>query len=139
MAVGEELTEKMKARVGTAARPLRRAALGLAVIGYAVFLALNTAPIAGGADSSGYLNSARLLAEGRWTASPRPIGAFAREIAAARYRHSARIQGRPRLPGLAPTCPPGCRFTSQRRGASSAGMRRPWSCSSRRRSPGFLS
>jgi len=55
----------MKARIDTAARPLQWAALGLAVIGYAVFLALNVAPIAGGSDSSGYLNSARLITEGR--------------------------------------------------------------------------
>ena len=69
----------MKADTNTTARVLQQAALGLAVVAYAVFLVLNSAPIAGGADSSGYLNSARLLAEGRWTASPRPIGTLPRE------------------------------------------------------------
>ncbi len=36
----------------------------LLLAGYAIFLALNTSTVAGGADSSGYLNSARLLASG---------------------------------------------------------------------------
>jgi hypothetical protein len=36
----------------------------LALVGYALFLAANTTVVAGGSDSSGYLNSARLLASG---------------------------------------------------------------------------
>ena len=48
----------------TAPRWLRWAAL-LALAGYAVFLARNAAVVAGGSDSSGYLNSARLFAQGR--------------------------------------------------------------------------
>ncbi len=38
----------------------------LALAGYAFFLARNSAIVAGGSDSSGYLNSARLLAGGRF-------------------------------------------------------------------------
>lgn len=37
----------------------------LALAGYGVFLVRNTAVVAGGSDSSGYLNSARLLADGK--------------------------------------------------------------------------
>lgn len=37
----------------------------LALLGYALFLGVRTTAVAGGSDSSGYLNSARLLAEGR--------------------------------------------------------------------------
>lgn len=37
----------------------------LALLGYAIFIWQNTAVVAGGADSSGYFNSARLFAEGR--------------------------------------------------------------------------
>jgi hypothetical protein len=39
--------------------------------GYAVFLGLNYSSVAGGADSSGYMNSARLLASGRLAADLR--------------------------------------------------------------------
>lgn len=46
-----------------ASRPLL-AVLLLALAAYAVFLARYTTTVAGGADSSGYLNSARLLASG---------------------------------------------------------------------------
>ena len=41
---------------------------GIALAGYATFLALNFSNVAAGADSSGYLNSARLLASGQLTA-----------------------------------------------------------------------
>lgn len=47
-----------------APRPLRILFL-LALAAYAVFLAANATNAAGGSDSSGYLNSARLLASGR--------------------------------------------------------------------------
>lgn len=47
-----------------AARPLR-ILLFLALAAYAVFLAAHATSVAGGSDSSGYLNSARLLASGR--------------------------------------------------------------------------
>lgn len=43
----------------------------VALAGYAVFLGWNFSPYAGGADSSGYLNSARLLATGQLAAEPR--------------------------------------------------------------------
>jgi hypothetical protein len=77
------------------------------VIGYAVFLALNTAPIAGGADSSGYLNSARLIAEGRWTASPRPIGTLSRETLPPGIDRPLGFRPARDSPELAPTYPPG--------------------------------
>ena len=44
---------------------------GAALALYAVFLGANFSPYAGGADSSGYLNSARLLAAGSFGAEPR--------------------------------------------------------------------
>lgn len=47
--------------------------LWLLLAGYAVFLACNFAPIAAGADSGGYLGSARLLAEGRLRGTLRVI------------------------------------------------------------------
>ncbi len=42
------------------------------VIGYALFLRRYTSPYAGGSDSSGYLNSAALLLQGRLT-TPKPV------------------------------------------------------------------
>lgn len=58
-----------------AARPRRRAVwfavVGLALALYGLFLARHFSSVAGGADSSGYLNSARLLAAGRFAAEPR--------------------------------------------------------------------
>jgi len=48
----------------------------LLLAGYAVFLGLNTSTVAGGADSSGYLNSARLLASGHRQADLRLPAAF---------------------------------------------------------------
>jgi hypothetical protein len=47
-------------------RAWKRLAL-LALLGFGVYLALHFALVAGGADSSGYLNSAKALAEGRLT------------------------------------------------------------------------
>jgi hypothetical protein len=41
------------------------------LLGYAVFLGLNFSPVAGGSDSSGYLNAAQLLARGELTAPQR--------------------------------------------------------------------
>jgi hypothetical protein len=41
------------------------------LLGYAVFLGLNFSPVAGGSDSSGYLNAAQLLANGHLTGSLR--------------------------------------------------------------------
>ena len=43
----------------------------VALLGYAAFLGLNFSPFAGGSDSSGYLNAAKLLARGQLTAPPR--------------------------------------------------------------------
>ena len=52
-------------------RALPSLLLLMAVI-YAVFLWREGSSCAGGADSSGYMNSARLLGEGRWSAPMRP-------------------------------------------------------------------
>jgi 4-amino-4-deoxy-L-arabinose transferase-like glycosyltransferase len=51
---------------------------------YAVFLGWNFSPYAGGADSSGYLNSARLLATGNLGAEPRIPAEFGPEERAIR-------------------------------------------------------
>lgn len=48
-----------------------RVLAGGALDGYIVFLAPKTTAVAGGSDSSGYLNSARLLAAGRLQAELR--------------------------------------------------------------------
>ncbi len=45
----------------------------LLLLGYGIFIGMNFSDVAGGADSSGYFNSARLLAKGRLTADYRPI------------------------------------------------------------------
>ncbi|MDP3073359.1 MAG: glycosyltransferase family 39 protein [Opitutaceae bacterium] len=55
-------------------RPARIVGAGLGILAlllYGGWLAANFSPFAGGADSSGYLNSARLLAAGRLTAEAR--------------------------------------------------------------------
>jgi hypothetical protein len=44
--------------------------------GYAVFLGENFAPVAAGADSGGYLNSARLLAQGRLSTPLRTVAEY---------------------------------------------------------------
>jgi len=48
-------------------------ALVVCLVGYAVFLGANFAPVAAGADSGGYFNSARLLTEGRLTSTLRVV------------------------------------------------------------------
>lgn len=49
------------------------AAIVLVVLAYTVFLVRHISPHAGGADSSGYLHSARLLSRGELTAPARPV------------------------------------------------------------------
>ncbi len=49
----------------------------LALIGYGIFLGVNHAPVAAGADSGGYLGSARLLSEGKLVTTLRTIPEFA--------------------------------------------------------------
>jgi hypothetical protein len=59
-----------------ASPPWGRAAGGLVVLFlglYAIFLAKNVAAVAGGSDSSGYMNQARLMAYGRVHVQPRTI------------------------------------------------------------------
>ncbi len=53
--------------------PLAGLVLAAALLGYGWFIYQDGAPYAGGADSSGYLNSARLLASGRLADSVRTV------------------------------------------------------------------
>ncbi len=48
----------------------------LLLAGYAVFVGMNHAPVAAGADSGGYLGSARLLTEGHFTTPMRTVPEF---------------------------------------------------------------
>ena len=59
-------------------RPSRLRRLGmsitlLGIVAYLGFLAIHISPHAGGSDSSGYLNSARLLAQGKFFAPVRSL------------------------------------------------------------------
>jgi 4-amino-4-deoxy-L-arabinose transferase-like glycosyltransferase len=75
---------------------------------YALFLGWNFSPYAGGADSSGYLNSARLLAAGELAAEPRIPAEFGPEERAVRQHFQPQgfvpFAGNPRL---SPTYPVG--------------------------------
>lgn len=59
------------------APPWRRVAFGtmvaVGIIWYAAFLSRYIAPYAGGSDSSGYLNNARILSTGKFFTSPRTL------------------------------------------------------------------
>lgn len=50
-----------------------RVVVAIVVLGYGFFLARHVSPHAAGSDSSGYFNSARLLAHGQLFAHPRPL------------------------------------------------------------------
>ncbi|MSU23368.1 MAG: hypothetical protein EXS32_06030 [Opitutus sp.] len=83
--------------------------LGLGALAiYAVFLALNTTVAAGGSDSSGYLNSARLLAAGQWQTELRTPPEFGPQAKLNRLQFIAQgfyvYEGNP---WLAPTYPTG--------------------------------
>ena len=71
---------------------------------YALFLAVNSSNVAGGADSSGYLNSARLLASGRLTAELRTPPEFGPQLQLRRMQFQphgfAPVEG---IPGISPT------------------------------------
>lgn len=73
----------------------------IALVIYAVFLAWNFSAVAGGADSSGYLNSARLLAAGQLTAELRTPPEFGPQTALRRDQFQpqgfAPFDGNPRL------------------------------------------
>lgn len=75
---------------------------------YALFLGWNFSPYAGGADSSGYLNSARLLAGGELAAEPRIPAEFGPEERVIRQHFQPHgfvpFEGNPRL---SPTYPVG--------------------------------
>ena len=81
---------------------------GLALLGYALFLAANTTVVAGGSDSSGYLNSARLLAAGRLQTDLRVPAEFGPVTPANRAHFSpAGFNHFPGNPHLAPVYPTG--------------------------------
>ncbi len=62
-------------------RPVLVGLLLAGIAGYAAFLWRHVSPYAGGSDPSGYLNSARLLSEGRFFTEPRILPGFtAREF-----------------------------------------------------------
>ena len=93
------------------AGPVRRLGrwLGAGVLAlYALFLGWNFSPYAGGADSSGYLNSARLLAAGEFAAEPRIPAEFGPEERVIRQHFQPHgfvpFDGNPRL---SPTYPVG--------------------------------
>lgn len=73
----------------------------IALVFYAVFLGRNFAGVAGGADSSGYLNSARLLAAGELTAELRTPPEFGPQASLQRNQFQpqgfAPFEGNPRL------------------------------------------
>ena len=77
----------------------------LALIGYGVFLAVNSPAAAGGADSSGYLNRARLFAAGRLTTPLRTVPEWGR-LPAEHLRPLGFMTG-PDGRTLAPTYPMG--------------------------------
>lgn len=84
-------------------------ALGLAALVYAALLAWHCGAVAGGADSSGYLNHARLLSEGRLRTPVRAVvGAPALGLSAFAYMP---LGFTPADPGdatnMVPTYPPG--------------------------------
>ena len=56
---------------------LRRPTLAALALAYAAFIYLHGSPFAAGSDSSGYLNSARLLARGEFTAPIRTLPSLA--------------------------------------------------------------
>lgn len=81
--------------------------LALCFIGYAAFLARNSASYAGGADSSGYFNSARLLGEGRFFGTVRmPAGHRHDEFGLGAFMPLGFILDE-QLPHIAPTYPTG--------------------------------
>lgn len=80
----------------------------LALAAYAVFLARNTTVAAGGSDSSGYLNSARLLASGRLQSELRVPPEFGAGETLNRAHFTPNgFFPHPNNPHLPPTYPPG--------------------------------
>lgn len=81
---------------------------GLALVAYALFLATYTTVVAGGSDSSGYLNSARLLAHGELQTELRVPAEFGAIPDANRAHFSpAGFNQFPGNPHLAPVYPTG--------------------------------
>lgn len=83
-------------------------AAAVALLAYGVFLFWHTSPIAGGSDQSGYLNSARLMAEGRLQDEQRIPAEFGTPAQLPRHHFMplgyVALQENPKLP---PTYAPG--------------------------------
>ncbi len=79
----------------------------VALAAYAVFLSVNTTVVAGGADSSGYLNSARLLAAGQLQTELRIPAEFPPSTVSRRHFSPQGFNLFPDNPHLAPTYPTG--------------------------------
>ena len=80
--------------------PRRWMCLGLFLLAaYGVFLGLHASVVAGGSDTSGYLNSARLLASGRLQDEERIPAEFGAPATFPRH-HLARIQIQQKIPSL---------------------------------------
>jgi len=107
------MTEPPHPKISTttthARRSRRLVLLGLlALAAYGVFLGINASVVAGGADQSGYLNSARLLAEGRLQSELRVPAEFGPHSALPRHHFMPLgFDVRPHNPNLAPTYPVG--------------------------------
>jgi len=77
----------------------------VALLGYGVFLGINFAPVAGGSDSSGYLNAARLLADGRLTTPQRDLSGLV--VSTRLQLQPLGFTSEPALSRLVPTYPLG--------------------------------
>ncbi len=83
------------------------AAVVLLAGGYAWFLRIHVSPFAGGADSSGYLNSAALLRDGRFTAPVRPLPGLSDAASDVLGQEPLGFVIRPGSSMMSPSYPPG--------------------------------
>jgi len=90
--------------------PWRRAAAGVTLLclaAYALILALNVGAVAGGSDSSGYMNGARLLAAGRVHVAPRTVAGLPASSVAPFLYIPLGFKPAPNGDGMVPTYPSG--------------------------------
>lgn len=88
-------------------RHLPRLLVLLALVAYGILLAQNMGAYAGGSDSSGYMNHARLLGEGHVHATPRPIPELPASDAPDWLYSALGFKPAPVGPGVVPTYPAG--------------------------------
>ncbi|HEY0862483.1 MAG TPA: hypothetical protein VGD97_00120 [Lacunisphaera sp.] len=81
--------------------------LVVAAIAYAVWLGWYHSPYAGGSDSSGYLNSARLLLEGKITTQPRLLSGAPADLLEPLHYVAPGFRLTLKQPGVSPTYPIG--------------------------------